>query len=196
MRKSILATCILLAALAGPAISLAQDDQKPKEEAKPAGSRSAEPIHFYRLTLIVQEVDANGKPFNSRSFVTTISTDRNISPGRIRSSASVPYPTQTVTDATSGKEHAVQIEYMKTGINFDLRNVQELGHQVSFFIDADISSPIPYEGPIISNRYVTHSNQWNAPVIVPIGKPTVILSSDALDSKGALQVVAIVVPIP
>ena len=192
MRKTVLATCILLAALVTSATSRAQDGEKPKEEAKPAESRPAEPIHFYRLTLVVQEVDANSKPFNSRSFATTISTDRD-SAGSIRTSTKVPYASST--QIIGGKEVATSINQLSTGIDFDIRNVQETGHQVSFFISADISSPAPSQDPL-TRQSALHNNQWKAPVIIPLGKPTVILSSDALDSKGALQVVAIVTPIP
>jgi hypothetical protein len=30
---------------------------------------------------------------------------------------------------------------------------------------------------------------WDAPVLIPIGKPTVVFSSDALESKGGMQLV-------
>jgi hypothetical protein len=180
MRKSILAACILLTALAGPVISFAQDDQKPAEAAKPAAP--AEQVRFYRLTLIVQEVDSNNKPINSRSYVTTISTDKNFR-GSIRTGSKVAIPTGTTGVFT----------YIDMGINFDIRDAREFSHQLALQVKAEIMSNTPNQNstsaPIIRN------NQWEGPVIVPIGKPSVIFSSDSLENKNAMQVVAIVTPI-
>lgn len=173
MRKSILAACILLTTFAIPAISLAQD--KPAEAAKPT-----EPIRYYRLTLIVQDVDSNNKPINSRSYVTTINTDRSFR-GSIRTGSRVPVP------GPGG------ITYLDIGINFDVRDVQEVNRDLSLSVKAEISSYTPTEGSAIPP--VIRHNQWEAPVLIPIGKPTVIFSSDSLESKNAMQVVAIVTPI-
>jgi hypothetical protein len=178
MRKTILATCILLAAIAGPAISFAQDDQKSTEAARPA-----EPVHYYHLTLIVQDVDSNNKPINSRSYVTTISTDRNFR-GSIRTGSKVPIP----SDRNGG------ITYIDIGINFDIHNARELDHQLSLDVKAQIMSYTPNENSALAP--IIRQNQWEGPVIVPIGKPTVIFSSDSLENKNAMQVVATVTPIP
>jgi hypothetical protein len=177
MRKLILAACILLAAFACPVIAAAQDDQKPKDEAKPA-----EPIHFYHLTLVVQDVDANGKPINSRSYATNVNTDR-YSVGSIRTGSKVAIPT----------DKSGQLAYIDIGINFDIRRVQEIDRQLSLQLKAEISSNTPADNSALAP--VIRHNQWEAPVLIPIGKPTVIFSSDSLDSKGAMQVVATVTPI-
>ena len=179
MRKSILAASILLAALIGPAIAFAQDDQKPKEESKPA-----EPVHFYHLTLVVQEVDASGKPFNSRSYSTTISTGTGVGGANsIRTGSRVPV-----------NNGVAQYNYIDIGNNFDVRYVHEVNRELSFYAHADISSYTPTENTAIPP--IIRHNQWESTVIIPIGKPTVIFSSDALESKNAMQVVATVTPIP
>jgi hypothetical protein len=175
MRKSILAACILLSAFAVPAISFAQD--KPAEAAKPV-----EPTHYYRLTLIVQDIDSNNKPINSRSYVTTITTDRSFR-GSIRTGSKVPIPT----------DHNGGITYIDIGINFDVRDVLELNRNLSLNVKAQIMSYAPNENPALAP--IIRQNQWEAPVLIPIGKPTVIFSSDSLESKNAMQVVAIVAPI-
>jgi hypothetical protein len=79
-------------------------------------------------------------------------------------------------------------------VRFDINRVQELDRQLALHITAEINSYLPIESNSVAP--VTRSNMWEAPVIVPIGKPTVIFSSDTLDSKGAMQVVATVTPIP
>jgi hypothetical protein len=35
---------------------------------------------------------------------------------------------------------------------------------------------------------VIRQNTWVGPVVIPVGKPTVVFSSDALESKGGMQV--------
>lgn len=190
MRKSILTACILFATFAVPAISFAQDQSKPAEP--------AEPVHFYRLTLTVQDVDSSGKPTNSRSYATTISTDPKYRhDNSIRTTSRLP----VASGAFSSGEKTVigqnvQFTYIDIGTNFDIHDVKELGRQLSLSVKADISSNggnvsvANYQEPIIRH------NQWEGPVIVPIGKPTVIFSSDSLESKNAMQVVATVTPIP
>jgi hypothetical protein len=191
MRKSILAACILFAAFAVPAISFAQDQDKPAEP--PA------PFHFYRLTLTVQEVDSAGKPTNSRSYATTVSTDnKNPSSDSIRTSSRLPIASGAFSSGDKTNVQNVQFTYIDIGTNFDIRDVRDSGRQLSLHVKADISSNggnvsvgnTTYQEPIIRH------NQWEGPVIVPINKPTVIFSSDSLESKNAMQVVATVTPIP
>jgi hypothetical protein len=192
MRKSILAACILFAAFAVPVISFAQDQDKAAE--------SATPVHFYRLTLTVQEVDSSNKPINSRSYATTVSTDsKNPFSNSIRTSSRLPVATGTFSSGEKASTQNVQFTYIDIGANFDIKDVKELGRQLSLHVKADISSnggntpmgnSANFEEPIIRH------NQWESPVLITIGKPTVIFSSDALESKNAMQVVATVIPIP
>jgi hypothetical protein len=35
---------------------------------------------------------------------------------------------------------------------------------------------------------VIRQNSWQASVLIPVGKPTVVFSSDALENKGGMQV--------
>jgi hypothetical protein len=174
MRKPILAACILLAALTIPAIARAQDDQKP-----------AEPIHFYHLTLAVQELDASGKPINSRSYTTNVSTNsKSPRDNSIRTGSKVPLPSDAEGHYT----------YIDVGINFDIHEVHEIDRQLSLHIKADISTYLPRDNN--SPASVFRHNQWEAPVLIPIGKPTVIFSSDSLESKNAMQIIATATPIP
>jgi hypothetical protein len=177
MRKSILAACILIAALAVPAIARAQDDQKP-EAAKPA-----EPVHYYHLTLVVQDVDSAGKPTNSRSYAATISTAQPAAATSIRTGSRVPV-----------NNGVAQFTYIDIGINFDVRGVHEINRDLSLWVRADISSYTPTENTAVAP--IIRHNQWEGPVVIPTGKPTIIFSSDSLENKSAMQVVATVTPIP
>lgn len=185
MRKTIFVVCLLLASLACMPAASAQDNN-----AQSAG-KSAEPVHFYRLKLVVQELNADGKITNSRSYSTIISTDlRSQRPNSIRTKTQVPESTSTIQKQ--------DFTYVNVEANFDIHDMKEFGHQLSFHISADISS---YAGnaPIGDSTWtqpVIRHNQWESSVLIPIDKPTVIFNSDALDSKGAMQVVATATPIP
>src|ERR1700721_3308625 len=125
MRKSILTACILFAAFAIPAISFAQDQEKPAE--------SAAPVHFYRLTLTVQEMDSSGKPTNSRSYATTISTDPKYRhDNSIRTTSRLPIgPGAISSGETTVIGQNVSWTYIEIGTNFDIHDVKELGRQLS-----------------------------------------------------------------
>jgi hypothetical protein len=40
----------------------------------------------------------------------------------------------------------------------------------------------------VGNDPVIRQNKWDSTVLIPIGKPTVVFSSDDLDDRGKLQV--------
>jgi hypothetical protein len=168
MRKTMQTFTLLLALLAcAPAFAQEQGPQLP--------------THFYRVSLIVQEVDSSNKPTNSRIYTTTVSTARD-SRGTIRTGSRVPVM------RTGG------YDYVDVGINFDVHDVHEFDRNLSLNIKADISSYTPPENSAIAP--VIRHNQWESPVLIPIGKPTVIFSSDSLENKSAMQVVATATPIP
>ena len=178
MRKIVFLSSLLLASLACMP-TLAQDNSSPQ----PASNAPEPPIHFYRVNLVVQEVDSNGKPTNSRTYATTVSTDKFRS-GTIRAGSKVPIPSDRNGNFT----------YIDIGNNFDMRDVREFNRNLSINVKAEISSYTPSENA--ASQIVIRHNQWEAPVLIPIGKPTVIFSSDSLESKGAIQVIATVTPIP
>jgi len=47
----------------------------------------------------------------------------------------------------------------------------------------------------LMNDPVIRQNSWQASVLIPIGKPTVVFSSDALDSKGGMHFVVTATPL-
>jgi len=179
MRKTLFALSLLLASLASAPASSAQNDN-----AKPTV-----PNHFYHLKLVLQELDADGKVINSRSYSTTISTEKN-SRGSIRARTRIPVSTNS--------QDPKQLDWVEVGSNFDVNNVNELDRQLSFHISADITSYVG-TAPISNSPYlepVTRQNKWESSLLIPVGKPTVIFTSDSFDSKGATQAVATATPIP
>ena len=189
MRRILLASATLLAALTLPALIRAQDADKPVEPPK-----AAEPApHYYHLVFVVQELDAAGKPVNSRTYTTSVSTDRSFR-GQVRTGSRIPIATGAYA---SGKDEAltnVQYQYIDVGINFDLAHVVEVGRTLSIDLSAEISSAAD-SGDTHIHQPIIRQNRWHAPVIIPLGKPTVVFSSDSLDSKGSLQVTLTATPL-
>ncbi len=173
---------LLLACFALPARSRAQDEGKPAEPPK-----TAEPAHYYRVTFTVQEVDAAGKPTNSRSYTTILSTStRQVS---IRTGVRITFVTQTNQDG-----NAVQTVAENVGVNIDVQQVQEIGRNLAMTIRGEVIGATKAEDPKVHDPEIRR-NTWDAPVLVPVGKPTVVFTSDDLDSKGSMQMVVTATPV-
>ena len=191
MRKIIFTFCFVFIGLAFAPHAIAQDAPKTQETATPA----AVPGHYYHLEFIVQELGADGKPMNSRTYTTTTSTDARDN-ASIRSNSRIPVATgsyQTGSDAASTLVNT-QFQYMNVGVDIDVHRAREIGRQLSFDLTADISSMAESRDPKL-HQPVIRQNKWQAAVLVPVGKPTVVFTSDALDSKGSMQLVVTATPV-
>ena len=148
------------------------------EPAKAGGGAAAEPKYFH-LDFVVKELEA-GKTINSRAYTMTVSTDG----GRtsVRSGNKVPVPTEQRHGP--GAPNNTQFTYVDVGTNIDCWNSKEMQGQLTLWVIAEVSSAADAPdapGPVI--RQV----KWNAPVIVPLRKATVIFSSDDPSSKRQMQ---------
>jgi hypothetical protein len=180
MRKTMFVLSLLLASLVYAPASYAQDNQNAQPPAK-----AAEPVHYYHLTFVVQELGADGKPTNSRTYITTINTDPHTHPVHIRTDSKVPMGTSTT-----------QYTVTDLAIKFDVSDVREVGHQISMNVVASVDS-LGASDPVLHPPFpIIRQNSWDGTILIPTGKPTVIFTSDTLDSKGAMQVVATATPIP
>ena len=176
MHKTMIACLLLLATTGFGHKTLAQDQpaQQPTKAQEPAP-----PEHFYHLDFVVEDVNAEGKVVNSRSFSTTVST---VSRGTnsIRSGSKIPI----LTGSTGGD---TQYQYEDVGANFDIRNAHEVSGQIAFELTTTLSSVAAAIDPNL-HEPVIRENKWQASVLVPIGKQTVVFNSDSVDSKGSTRV--------
>jgi hypothetical protein len=154
-----------LVLFATPNAVFAQQDAKPSEV----------PAHYYQLSFSVQEVGENGKVSNSRSYATSIVTGPG-SYSQIRTGDKVPLKT----------DDKGNLQYMDVGVNVDCSRAAEVNGKLAVQITADISSTTKAIDP--SAPPLIRQSRWSANVLVPIGKPTIVLSSDDLQDKGKLQV--------
>jgi hypothetical protein len=191
MRKIALISSLLLVALALPHASRAQDESKPATtpRAQPA------PPNFYHLVFEVEELGTDNKVVNSRTYTTTVDTDSRNPNVSIRTGSKVPVATGSYSTGDSKAPINTQFQYVDVGVDFDIRNVVEVRDQLSLQLTAAISSMA--NTAVISNEHepIIRQNKWEAPVLIPIGTPTVVFTSDSLDSKGSMHVTVTATPV-
>jgi hypothetical protein len=191
MRKHILIWCLLLAAPAFAHRAFAQDTPKPAETAK----LPEPPVHYYHLEILVQELGADGKPTNSRSYTTTVSTDSREASSSIRTGSRIPVATGTLQNGGDNNNPvATQCQYIDVGVKIDARLTREIGRQLSIDLTADVSSVASASDPTL-HQPVVRQNKWQAVVLIAVGKPTVVFTSDSLDSKGSMQLLVTATPL-
>ena len=176
MRKITSTICLLILASFGCTV-FAQDPQNATEQAKAPEAAA----HFYHLDFVVQEIGADGKPANSRTYTTTVSTGPRDRGASIRTLSRIP----VVSGEAQGN---AQFQYVDVGVNIDARNAKEIGRDLFIDLNADISSIAPTIDQHL-HQPVIRQNKWQASVLIPVGKATVVFTSDSLDSKGSMQVV-------
>ncbi|HUB51822.1 MAG TPA: hypothetical protein VL986_06730 [Terracidiphilus sp.] len=175
MHKTTIA-CVLLLAAAGFGHKALAQDQPAQQPAK--AQEPAPPEHFYHLDFVVEDVNAEGKVVNSRNFSTTVSTVSH-STNSIRSGSKIPI----LTGSTGGD---TQFQYEDVGASFDIRNAHEFSGQIAFELTTALSSVASLDPNL--HEPVLRQDKWQASVFVPIGKQTVVFSSDSVDSKGSTRV--------
>lgn len=158
----------------------------------PAESTAASPQHFYHLHFAVAELDAAGKATNTRSYEETVATTGSghaVGDQQIKVGSRVPIATGSYGSNGSPANLAnTQFQYIDLGVNLDVRDAMEHGEKLGFRIKAEISSVARQTEIAGVGEPIIRQNVWDSTVLIPIGKPTVVFSSDDLDSKGKMQV--------
>jgi len=186
MRKITLYCCLLFLIPALGNKAFAQDSPKPQNAAKAPET----PVHYYHLEFVVQETGADDKPTNSRSYSTTVSTDPHEN-GSIRAGVRIPIATGTENAASALVN--TQFQYIDVGVNIDTRSVQEIGRSLSLYLTAEVSSVSTSSDPSL-HQPVIRNNRWQAAILIPIGKPAVVFTSDEFDRKGSMRMVVTATP--
>lgn len=192
MRKIAICSFLFLALpFAGRA--LAQDEpQAPAANKAPETAKAPEsPVHYYHLDLVVRELDENGKAVNSRSYSCTVSTSQK-EYDTIRAGSKFPIATGVYdTNETQNQSARTEFQYQDLGVNFDVNQVREMGNKLAMSLKAEISSLASTRrigGATGVDEPVFRQNRWQTPVLIPLGKATVVFTSDDIDSKGGMQV--------
>ncbi len=145
----------------------------------------AEPTKFYKLDFVVKEVQGT-KIINARTYTTVVPSGNHGGQG-IRAGSKIPY--------ISKQGATTEYQQIDVGVSIDTREVKETDSRLSFSIGVEISSLA--EGPSGANDHpVVRQNKWNSMATIPLKKPTVLFSSDNLDSKSQMQVEVTATPVP
>jgi hypothetical protein len=192
MRKITILCCLLLLMHSVGQKTFAQDTantQTPKAQdtVKPASP----PVHYYHLDFVIEELGTDGKPVNSRNYSTTVSTGPHGGMS-IRTGSRIPIATGSTT--ANGRTDAMQFQYIDVGVNIDVEEVREVGNQLAINLTADLTGPAQSDDPSV-HQPIIRQNRWHAPLLVPIGKPSIAFTSDSLDNKGGTRVMVTATPI-
>lgn len=151
---------------------------------------AATPQHFYRLHFAVAELDGAGKVTNTRIYEETIATTGSgpsVGDQQIKTGSRVPIATGTYGSNNANPANT-QFQYIDLGVNLDVRDASERGEMLGLRLKAEVSSIARQTEVAGTGEPVIRQNVWDSLVLIPIGKPTVVFSSDDLDSKGKMQV--------
>ena len=149
-------------------------------------SAADEPTKFFHLDFAVKEVD-EGKVINSRSYSMVTSSSDRFGPPSVRTGSKVPIQ----------KGGPDGVTFIDVGVSFDCHFEGEVGNSLMLHVGADISSIATGSENSSSNLLppVIRQNRWSSSVIVPLGKPTTIYSSDDITSKRKVQIELTATPI-
>jgi len=189
MRKFTILFCQMLLALPLSLKVYAQDtpntqSSKAPDAVKPATS----PVHYYRLDFVIEELGSDGKPINSRSYSTSVSTeDRGGTTSSIRTGSTIPIYTGPA-EKEGQLDQMDKYQYRPVGINIDVHDTREITNRLAVNLTAEITR-VAQPNDSGPRAPITHENRWQANVLIPIGKPSTVFASDSLDSKGSMRVV-------
>jgi hypothetical protein len=180
MRKLAFHLCLLLLTVfCGRTIFAQESSQTP-----PPAQAAEAPVHFFHLLFVVQEVGPDGKPTNSRSYTATVSNDLTT----IRTNSRVPIPIGSFSTGENKEAVNTQYQYVDVKVNIDVNGTREIGRRLSTRITADINTlGSGADGNL--HQPTIRENKWQATVLIPLDKPTVVFTSDSLDNKGSMQMV-------
>lgn len=185
MRKSVVMNAVfVLLSLVVFAAPVRAQESKASESKAPEAKVQTE-AHYYRLEFVLKEVGDDGRVVNSRTYHTDVATGGRSS--QVRTGTKIPIR----TDDKSGD---VRYQYIDVGVNIDCDFAHETPQGLGLHISAEISSiASPTSGEIASP--VVRQNRWSSEALLPIGKPTVVFSSDNLENRGRMQVEVTATPI-
>ncbi len=184
MRKFTILFCLMLLALPLSQNIYAQDtpnllSSKAPDAAKPA----ALPVHYYHLEFSVQQISPEGKLAPPSTYTTTVSTDSS-EPMSIRADSKVPILAGSWLGVAKENQ---QVSYQDIGVHIDARDAHETGGKLTFNLIAELTTLAAPTNPDI-HQYVIRQNRWQAWVLIPVGKPTTVFTSDDFYNKGGVQI--------
>jgi hypothetical protein len=152
---------------------------------QPDASLDASPTRYFRLDFRVLQVSPDGKIADSRSYSEmVVSGPKSHSPSSLRAQDRVPV-------------HLPQneVQYENAGADIDVKNIEVSGEMLRLDVTANVSAVAP-TAPDAPLSLLTRQTNWSSDVSVPIGKPTIVLSSDNDTDHGKTELELTAVSVP
>lgn len=176
--KALLIPCLLLTT----AGAMAQPQAKSQSSPTATEQHKAAAPEFFRLTFVLKELNGK-KVIDSRSYMTEISATTF---GR---KSSIPWDTHRSIRAgdrvPSSNKPGAQYQYLNIGTDIDCSHPLLIGHRLAMQVTASISGLAKlaqYESSTGPTQLPVHpifqNNRWNSEVLIPIGQPTVLFTSE------------------
>ncbi len=175
--------------------SFGQNKQSNDATAQPTAQTEPSDGRHYQVVFVAREVEG-GKVINSRRYETDMALQGPGSgSGSIRTGAKVPIVTGSYSTG-QGSNVQRQYTYQNVGVDLDFNRARLEGDRVFLSITAQISSADPSASDsTFLHEPIIRQNKWDSGVTVPLGKPTVIFSSDDVSSKRTMQIELTVTPV-
>jgi hypothetical protein len=157
--------------------------QEGKTELPPA-PQARNDARYYHLEFVLKELGDDGRVVNSRTYHTDVSTDGRLS--SVRTGTKIPIRTN---------DKAGEIQYLDVGVSVDCSSAQETVQGLALQIKVEISSLANPPAGAEASTPIVRQNRWQSMTQLPIGKPTIVFSSDNLENKGRMQVEVTATPI-
>lgn len=182
MRRSSAITTCLMAVLLCQAGAFGQDNQEKKID------QPSPPQHFYKLVFRVLEKDAGGKLTNSRSYSEVIEANPKLgSDFRMSSMRS--------GDRLPMQSSPGVYTYIDMGVKIDTRDVSDSSTQLQMRVAAEVSGSVAPPANTSTVPPLVRQSNWDSHVTVPIGRPTVIFSSDNVSDRGKTEMELTATPV-
>jgi hypothetical protein len=168
---------IVSAILLTPALLCAQGAQD-TPEASPARTGP-----YLKLVYRALQIGEDGKAVSSRSYSTiVVANTGHASPSQIRSDDKIPI----VASSSNGD---IQYQYQIVGTDIDTYGAKLSGSQLTLNLSVNLNeiakSDVTAEKPITAP--VVRQLKWQSDVIVTVGKPTIVFTSDSPSNTGKTE---------
>ena len=122
---------------------------------------------YYQLSFVVRELDGD-RVVTTRAYTTSTGSHGL---AQIRAGEKVPF------ESGSNIPNTTQWQQIDVGVGIDCHDLEMAGDHLSLRVTANVDSVATTEQKN-AHQPVIRSNRWDAWVLVPLNKPTVIFSSD------------------
>lgn len=185
--------CVLMLA---SGVSFGASTQGNDASAQTAAQTEHHDGQHYQVVFVAREVEG-AKVINARRYATDMTFQGPMSgSGSIRTGSKIPLATGSYSGAQSQVQ--TQFTYVDVGVNLDFNHAHldgDRGDRIFLYVTAEISSAGAESVIGGVHEPIIRQNKWSAGVTVPLGKPTVIFSSDDVSSKQTMQIELTVTPV-